>query len=40
VEQFLKEANFKFDPFSSPNLNFKMEEEFENSLNRKVVGLG
>jgi hypothetical protein len=39
VEQFLKEANSKFDPFSSPNSNFKIEADFENVLNRKVVGL-
>jgi hypothetical protein len=40
VEQFLKEANSKFDPFSSLNSNFKTEAEFENGLNSKVVGLG
>jgi hypothetical protein len=40
VEQFGKEANFKFDPFLSPNSNFKMEADFENGLFSKVVGLG
>jgi hypothetical protein len=38
VEQFGKEANFKFDPFLSPISNFKMEAEFENVLSSKVVG--
>jgi hypothetical protein len=36
----LKRSKFQIDPFSSPNPKFKMEEEFENGLNSKVVGLG
>jgi hypothetical protein len=35
----LKDSNPKFDPFSFPYSNFKMETKFEIGLNRKVVGL-
>jgi hypothetical protein len=36
---FEKDSNLKFDPFSFPYSNYKMEAEFENGSKRKSVDL-